>query len=134
MEIKERLMQARKIEPLLTNYGIGVQDTANDQETLDKAFAEIRTDHLIKVCALLANCKKTKSINRKHSSYGIKHLVERAIASYTTNGELIAAMLICGFSHKTYMLRNGKICPNADFNISEKSINWLASEDKNMGW
>jgi hypothetical protein len=33
-------------------------------------------------------------------SYGMKHLVERAIGKYVTNGEFIAAALISGYSFK----------------------------------
>ncbi len=39
----------------------------------------------------------SKSIYRKRSSYGLKHLVERNIGIYISNGEFIAAMLLCGY-------------------------------------
>ena len=44
MEMRDLLLEARKIEPLLTCYGIGVQDTPNDQVT--KAFSGIHIYYL----------------------------------------------------------------------------------------
>ena len=39
--------------------------------------------------------------NQRQSSYGLKHKVERKLGRYISNGELIAAMLLCGYSYKT---------------------------------
>ena len=69
------------------------------------------------------NITKIKSFNKKHSSYGLKHILEKRIPNlnrkkYITNGSLIAAMIICGFKYKRKALT-----PNCFFNISEKSIN-----------
>jgi hypothetical protein len=59
------------------------------------------------------------SLNRKKSSYGIKHLVERYIpGGYLSNGELIIAMVNLGFKYKKLSTRS----PNCYFNISAKSI------------
>jgi hypothetical protein len=57
-----------------------------------------------------------KTINRRHSSYGLKHLAEPEIG-YVTNGAFIAAAVHCGFSFETY-----PDSPNVCFGISEKSI------------
>lgn len=130
IDIEAGLARAREIEPMLTVYGIGVQDTQNTKEDLDAGFKQIRKDHLKKVCEILIECKKNKNINEKHSSYGLKHFVEKAIEAYTSNGELIAAMLICGFIHKIEGYHRMRLNPNASFNIAEKSVKWLISQDK----
>lgn len=54
--------------------------------------------------------EKSKNILEVPSSYGIKHLVERGMGEYVSNGELIAAMLICGFKY-------GVSYKNAYFNL-----------------
>lgn len=41
---------------------------------------------------VLNNFTKIKSCNTKISSYGLKHVVESAIGSYVSNGEMIFAM------------------------------------------
>lgn len=69
------------------------------------------------------------SISYYHSSYGLKHVVERCFNNkiYVSNGELIAAMLICGYEYV-------KITPssiNCRFNvcrISKKKERAIASE------
>ena len=38
--------------------------------------------------------------NQKQSSYGLKHKLERKLGRYVHNGELIAAMVLCGYSYK----------------------------------
>ncbi|MEM7485484.1 MAG: hypothetical protein AAF348_09765 [Bacteroidota bacterium] len=38
--------------------------------------------------------------NQKQSSYGLKHKVERQLNRYVSNGELIAAMILCGYAYQ----------------------------------
>ena len=59
-----------------------------------------------------------KTINRKTSSYKIKHIVEKQIGQYVANGELIIAMINCGYDYKQWSIN----CPNCWFNVSQKSI------------
>ncbi len=66
-----------------------------------------------------ANLCKTKAINKRISSYGLKHDLELAIGEYATNGELIAAMILCGYSIERIGPKNG----NCYFNVSQKSVN-----------
>ena len=64
---------------------------------------------------------KRKTLNKKRSSYGIKHYVERRIGrrdKYVSNGELINAMIACGFDYE--LTHPGS--PNYHFNVSEKSF------------
>lgn len=136
MDFVRELERARAIEPLLTANGIGVPDTTNTQDDLDAGFNSIRVDHVQKVYELVVQCQYRKTINTNHGSYGLKHIVERAIASYTTNGELIAAMLIAGFKHKPdgWLQHGRRLSPNASFNIAEKSVEWLELQNKHSGW
>ena len=59
--------------------------------------------------------QKSKKLCKTTSSYGLKHVVERATGKYVGNGELIAAMLMCGFEYE-------KDGINAFFFIDRKSI------------
>lgn len=57
----------------------------------------------------------TKSFNKAHTSYGLKHILERHDNTYLTNGQFKAAMLLAGFScEDTNEL-------NWHFNIAESS-------------
>ena len=62
------------------------------------------------------NFSKRKTINKRWSSYGLKHFVEEQIESYVSNGDFIAAMIICGFEYDNY-----EHSLNAFFNLSSKS-------------
>ena len=59
-----------------------------------------------------------KTINRNISSYSIKHIVEQRIGQYVANGELIIAMINCGYDYKQWSIS----CPNCWFNVSQRSI------------
>ena len=83
-----------------TNYTEG--NNPNEFEKLP----EYKKDLLIEFCYKF---KKIKSINRKNTSYGLKHLFENYHResfsefndnSYITNGEFKGAMLYCGFDVK----------------------------------
>ncbi len=49
------------------------------------------------MCEWLAPIEKTKTLNQKRSSYGLKHLVERHYGRYCSNGSFIAAAIFMGF-------------------------------------
>lgn len=59
-----------------------------------------------------------KTINLKYSSYWLKHLVEKKLACYISNSELIIAMLTCGYQYKQI---DGN-SPNCYFNVSSQAI------------
>ncbi|WP_304138753.1 hypothetical protein [Mesonia mobilis] len=56
------------------------------------------------------NFIKSKKINMSKSSYGLKHVVEKKLGRYVSNGDLIASMIICEYDY----IVDG---PNAYFNI-----------------
>lgn len=60
--------------------------------------------------------RPAKAINRKHTSYGLKHLAEKLMpGGYVSNGEMKGAMLYCGY--KAGNTRN----TNWTFNVYEHS-------------
>ena len=58
---------------------------------------------------------KSTKICKDYSSYGLKHTVEKNMKEYVSNGELIAAMLLCGFKYK-------EDAPNAFFYLDKSSV------------
>jgi hypothetical protein len=68
--------------------------------------------------------EKVKAINRRRTSYGLKHIAERFYGTYTTNGEFIAAAIAAGFKYRQCQYAD----LNAQFNMSERSIKALLSE------
>jgi hypothetical protein len=79
--------------------------------------------------------ERTKGQNRKHDSYGLKHIVEnpagrfgipslpRCYSTYIPEGIFILAALASGFTMK----QPGRL-PTATFNISERSLKNRAKE------
>lgn len=63
-----------------------------------------------------------KSMNRNFSSYWLKHLLERSIGTYVSNGDIIIAMLTCGYRHTPI-----KDTPNCYFNVSQNGVDLLKS-------
>lgn len=68
-----------------------------------------------------------RTINKNHTSYGLKHLAERRAkklsdngVNYITNGALILAMVDAGFR----FVRDGD-SPNVCFNVSERALKKL---------
>lgn len=127
--IEARLAITMMKVPLLNDFGIGLFDgdrkksqaekdaiLAKDEATLRNSVAEVG----ITVQWLLENVQPTKTINKHHTSYGLKHIAEKDIG-YITNGVFIAAGIIAGYP---YEIPYG--FPNVPFGMSEKSIKDLA--------
>lgn len=71
-----------------------------------------------------------QNINKRHSSYGLKHLAERRAKrlsnneiNYISNGALILAMVDAGFR----FVRDGD-SPNVCFNVSERAIKRMTQQ------
>ena len=45
-------------------------------------------------------CKPAVALNKNHTSYGLKHILEGCIGVYMTNNQFKDMMLICGFKPK----------------------------------
>ena len=72
------------------------------------------------------NFEKQKIINTYKTSYGLKHIVEKMINNYVSNGDFIASMILEGYEYK----RDSRLSPNAYFNITKKSITKFELESK----
>jgi len=124
MTTKEKIQFAMKKVPNLTDFGIGLfeQDRELPHNEQKKKFKEEQkallenTEEFERVCEWLYTVNKIKSINKNHTSYGLKHLAEKTIG-YSTNGTFIAAAIYSGFDIKIE-----KDSPNPMFNMSEKSL------------
>ncbi len=117
--------------PRLNDFGIGVFDPRS--KTAEQREEDMRRDRqklldsaeaCTRVCGWLGLMEKTKTINDRHTSYGLKHMAEKAVG-YITNGVFIAAAIHCGFPFK---LIPGS--PNVCFGISERSLRRLPREQR----
>ena len=79
-------------------------ETLNDQQR-----AELRE-------WISANLQPRKTINRHHTSYGLKHIAERFLGFYVSNDDMKAAMVACGFEAKQVSELN------CSYNVSERSV------------
>ena len=122
-------------EPFLTDFGIGLYEEARklpkeqreaklreERKTLRKSVDAVwRT-----VDWLRENIQPIKTINTKHSSYGLKHVAEKDVG-YITNGVFIAAAMIAGYPYK---IEYGS--PSPYFGMSEKSITRIVKKHRPM--
>lgn len=125
-EIEKHLAQVMADEPLLNSLGIGAFGTPKPErmEVLSKRREEL-WNYVpdIEWCAawLVENIAPIKSINRRHSSYGLKHLAEKfSPRGYITNGAFIAAAIIAGYRYAIHPQGT-----DAYFAMSGKSIRAL---------
>ena len=98
------LERALEIEPRLCYYGLGVYDGKNlvyrgrkFEESRDRLQNAIH--ELIACEAWLVQQKRTKKVTMHHSSYGLKHIVERTAKRYIANGVLCAMAIGMGFKY-----------------------------------
>jgi len=101
--------------PVLTQLNTRIYKENASIEDHEYLFDHI--EEFEKACIWLKSIDKIKSINKRHTSYGLKHIVERAINFYISNDAFIAAAVYSGFDVKLI-----DDSPNVLFNISEKSI------------
>ena len=105
--------------PLLSDGGYGRPKDYWDKHTAWRAALVTPTSivEIERLCHWIdGNLSPQKSINRRHTSYGLKHIAEREIG-YITNGQFIVAALLCG-----YRMMRPPIWYNPAFNFSESSI------------
>ena len=117
-DMAQRLPAILKQHPLLTHFGFGEWKrpfiaTEKGRSDLLAAIAEI--DH---ARAWLQTQQPRMTLNPRRSSYGLKHIAERAAGTYIGNGSFIAAALLEGWTVKRIPGGN----PNAWLNISEKGL------------
>ncbi len=132
--IQQRLAITLLREPLLNDFGIGMfRDHYRLPEADRRAVFEEnrqrlrRSAHRVEATAnwLLQNVPATKTINEKHTSYGIKHTADKDIG-YVTNGVFIAAAIIADYPYKI-----PADSPNVMFGMSERALREIASRRSN---
>lgn len=117
-DTERRLPVILKQYPLLTYFGFGefnrpAATTEEGRRDLLAAIAEID-----RARAWLRTQQPRRTLNPRRSSYGLKHIAERATGDYISNGAFIAAVLLEGWKVR----RISEISPNARLNISEKGL------------
>lgn len=112
-------------EPLLNYSGIGYGDfhrtRAERLATFERWRTELRAaaaDVATVSAWLLANIEPIRTVNRRTTSYGIKHTVERSLDRYVSNGELIAAGIIAGYPY----IRTDRDSLNVYFGMGTRSL------------
>jgi hypothetical protein len=79
-------------------------------------FSDASAERILAACDWIeANLYSRKTVNTRHTSYGLKHIAEKHIG-YITNGQFIAAMLVIG-----YKMGNPPGY-NPSFNLSSRSV------------
>jgi hypothetical protein len=110
-------------EPTLNMYGFGPSRLSTKTAAERQEEAHAWRDELRQAAAnvievhqwLRENVRPIKT--PKQGSYGMKHVVERAIGRYVANGELIAAALMTGYPM-------GPVeGPNTVFGMSQRDVN-----------
>ena len=130
-DIRRRLDALMAEHPTLSHSGIGHGSgewrSDKSPEWRDRIlqaeremFRESIDDVIWTVDWLRSNVEPIKTINRRHSSYGLKHLAEKFSPNgYLSNGVLIAAAMIVGYPFKVDP-------PNVMFGMSQRSIKELS--------
>jgi hypothetical protein len=67
---------------------------------------------------IYANAEMRKRINKRYSSYGLKHIAERWAKEYISNDSFIEAMIRCGYN----IQRCSPTSPNYWFNIKTLKV------------
>ena len=94
------------------------------QESLNSVLKKheasaLRIHEVREAARWLAKNRRRATINRKYSSYQLKHFAEKtAEGGYISNGALIAAAYYLGFDVEP----DGGHSPNACLNISSKTV------------
>ena len=125
----EKIKKILKEYPTLNYFGFGLYEESyrlrekiitkdeHDKELEKDKQQLLKSIHQINyVMAWLHDVEKTKSINKRRTSYGCKEMIEKtAPGGYISNGGFIVVHLLAGFKMEIYG-RYG--C----FNMSEKAL------------
>lgn len=128
--ILDDIQKVLEQEPLLNVFGIGLfgpeprlaaeQRAAELAKNRQALLNEADTVEWV-VGWLRQNVPLIKTINRKRTSYGLKHVAEKHYpGGYVANGTFIAAALVAGYP---YVVDGSG--PNVMFGMSEKAIKML---------
>lgn len=120
---RDDILTVMAAHPTLSAFGFGKYNYESEEERtrrdLDSRESLMASGPMCsRVCEWLESVEKIGTINRRHSSYGLKHWVERRDCKYVSNGAFICAAIHMGFRFEA----DG---PNAQFNMSERSLSQL---------
>ena len=124
-EIETQLESVMSRIPRLSDFGIGLYEERHIPKEERPALLAAEREALRKsapaVAATVEWLRKNVAPVRKttHSSYAVKHVVEKDIG-YITNGVLIAAAVIAGYPYKVV-----PGSPNVSLGMSTKSLKAL---------
>lgn len=112
---REKIQAAMDQEPTLTYFGLGIYP-GSDVET-EKLRLLNAVEEVSRCVDWLSNAPYIKTINTRHTSYGLKHVMEHACGGYVSNGVFIAAVIILGIPYRKYNLS-----ANISIAISQKYV------------
>jgi len=129
--------ERREIQKTLPAAEVGRAIFALRENRFEKGRTELLTvrksDEFIRALALCSALTPIKTVNRKHSSYNLKHRAEERSYTleggavlphqYVSNSSLIAAAFYAGFETDADRRENNFSSPNINFNISQRSLN-----------
>lgn len=111
--IQIRIVDVLKNHPTITEQGY--DGDGNYQNLL------INCEVFERCCLILRSIGRSKTIRKNHDSYGLKHILEKIIGGYVSNGAAICALIDCGFR-----IQVGDKGPNVFFNMYERDYNALS--------
>jgi hypothetical protein len=129
-QFKRTVEEVLERNQLLNSHGLGRSDSMPKFKTdgcgkmlmaaISKAREPLLTESGIEdiriACDWIgANLHKAHRVNKMHTSYGLKHVMERDNQHYVTNGAFIVAMLIEGYNMNYLSL-------NPSFNVTTASV------------
>jgi len=122
-KMKSEILKILKQYPTLNSFGFGLYNegrglSVNERMSELKKLQDQLLDNVEQiqdVVSWLEDIDKIVSFNKRHSSYGLKHIVEKYAHRYVANGSFIVGSVLSGFKVQI-------ATPNAYFNISEKSL------------
>lgn len=118
--IRQELAELLVELPYLTTMGTGDRDAERRTQMLASG------DEVIKIVDwIYRHMGARKTINRKHSSYWLKHLAEGDLG-HVSNGAFIAAGMLCGYKFHD-------AGTNVYFNFREEPIRVAETRQKKMG-
>jgi hypothetical protein len=126
-------------EPRLTIYGMGIWGKPRAHlATVPEVAATFQAERAA-LCAAIEMCTRAadwlqqaprwQRINRQMSSYGLKHVCEKAVGASIANGALICAALHRGFRYDSR--HSPDPGPNVWFNIAHR---WITAQVAQYGY
>lgn len=123
MEARLAITMAK--HPELNDFGIGMLSNGRGLSAEERTAKNAESRRILRASAvavehtvtwLQENVEPIRTVNRRHTSYGIKHIVEKDIG-YITNGVMIAAGIIAQYPYEFVADSS-----NVLFGMSEKSL------------